>query len=266
MLSRLCHALGRRQDDVKKLSGIMIPVYASVMLALIAVVAVSAGSRQAELVATTNISAATSRRDAVSASLLYRIRSNRRRRRAFDWSTIAVLALPPRRPSMCATGASTSSRSCQVTTLWRDAAKGAGRLPDRRICYIALPRNVARWVGHESGFSGLLSQPFSDFCCRAVRSPLSGGWRLPVMGADAARWWPSSELDADRIYARPGLGAADWGRFRDPAYCRGAAFTDLPDFWRGLSCARDTSTARTTHDPEQRHRVFGTDHAHRNKP
>ena len=46
------------REEVKKLSGIMIPVYASVMLALIAVVAVT-GSRQGELVAATPAPATT---------------------------------------------------------------------------------------------------------------------------------------------------------------------------------------------------------------
>ncbi len=60
----MCHRVyvtlsAEDKKDVKKLSGIMIPVYASVMLALIAVVAVSAGSRQGGLVASTNIPAAT---------------------------------------------------------------------------------------------------------------------------------------------------------------------------------------------------------------
>jgi len=41
------------KEEVKKLSGIMIPVYASVMLVLIAVVAITSGSRQGELVAST---------------------------------------------------------------------------------------------------------------------------------------------------------------------------------------------------------------------
>src|SRR5450759_3749293 len=38
----------------------------------------------------------------------------------------------------------------------RDAAQGAGRLPDRAFVTLLLPRElVARWVGHESGFTGL---------------------------------------------------------------------------------------------------------------
>ena len=39
--------------EVKKLSGIMIPVYATAMVVLIAIVAVTGGSRQGELVAST---------------------------------------------------------------------------------------------------------------------------------------------------------------------------------------------------------------------
>jgi hypothetical protein len=46
------------KEDVKKLSGIMIPVYASALLALIAFIAVTAGSRQGELVASTAAPAA----------------------------------------------------------------------------------------------------------------------------------------------------------------------------------------------------------------
>jgi len=41
------------KKDVKKLSGIMIPVYASVLLALVSFVAVNGTSRQGELIAST---------------------------------------------------------------------------------------------------------------------------------------------------------------------------------------------------------------------
>jgi hypothetical protein len=44
---------------VKKLSGMMIPVYASILLALFALVAVTGGSRQGELVASSSAPAAT---------------------------------------------------------------------------------------------------------------------------------------------------------------------------------------------------------------
>lgn len=55
------HAMLSAEDkkEVKKLAGIIIPIYASAMLALIAFVAVTASSRQAELVASTAAPAAT---------------------------------------------------------------------------------------------------------------------------------------------------------------------------------------------------------------
>ena len=46
------------KKDVKKLSGIMIPVYAAIVLAVIAVVAVTAAPRQGELIASTTVPAA----------------------------------------------------------------------------------------------------------------------------------------------------------------------------------------------------------------
>jgi hypothetical protein len=45
------------KKDLKRLSGIMIPVYASVVLAVIAVVAVTGSHPQTELVASNSISA-----------------------------------------------------------------------------------------------------------------------------------------------------------------------------------------------------------------
>ena len=56
----MCHRVhvmlsAEDKKDVKKLSGIMIPVYASVLLAMIAVIAFAGGSRQ-ELVASTAVS------------------------------------------------------------------------------------------------------------------------------------------------------------------------------------------------------------------
>jgi hypothetical protein len=59
---RMCHH-GRiklsadDREEVKKLSGIMVPVYATAMLALIGFVVVTGGSRQGELVASTTASA-----------------------------------------------------------------------------------------------------------------------------------------------------------------------------------------------------------------
>ena len=45
------------KKEVKKLSGIMIPVYASVLVALVAFVAVSGSARHGELVASTSATA-----------------------------------------------------------------------------------------------------------------------------------------------------------------------------------------------------------------
>jgi hypothetical protein len=47
------------RKDVKKLSGIMAPVYATAILALLAFVVVTGGSRQGELVASTTVPAST---------------------------------------------------------------------------------------------------------------------------------------------------------------------------------------------------------------
>jgi hypothetical protein len=46
------------RKDVKKMSGIMIPVYASIVLAVIAVVAVGSGPRQGQLIASASAPAA----------------------------------------------------------------------------------------------------------------------------------------------------------------------------------------------------------------
>ena len=60
----MCHHLhvtlsAEDKRDVKKLSGVLIPVYASIVLVVIAVVAVTGSSRQNELIASTAVSAAT---------------------------------------------------------------------------------------------------------------------------------------------------------------------------------------------------------------
>ena len=52
----MCHHVhvtlsAEEKAAVRKLSGIMIPVYASILLAMIAVVAVGGGSRQGEMIA-----------------------------------------------------------------------------------------------------------------------------------------------------------------------------------------------------------------------
>ena len=47
------------REDVRKLSGIMLPIYATAMVALLAVIVVTGGSRQGELVASTTAPAST---------------------------------------------------------------------------------------------------------------------------------------------------------------------------------------------------------------
>ena len=47
------------KKDIKKLSGVMIPVYASILLAMIVVVAVSGAPPRGELIASTSAPAAT---------------------------------------------------------------------------------------------------------------------------------------------------------------------------------------------------------------
>ncbi len=58
----MCHHVhvtlsAEEKKDVKKLSGIMIPVYASIMLAVVAVVALTGTPRQGELIAATSVPA-----------------------------------------------------------------------------------------------------------------------------------------------------------------------------------------------------------------
>lgn len=60
----MCHHVhvtlsAEEKKDVKKLSGIMIPVYASIMLAVIAVVAITSGPRQGELIASSSVPSVT---------------------------------------------------------------------------------------------------------------------------------------------------------------------------------------------------------------
>lgn len=115
----------------------------------------------------------------------------RRRRRAFDWSTFAIAAI--------AVGAA-------VTVYWRDGRAHfleilgsdvtlfAEMLPKVLAgCLIGafvtllLPRElVARWVGHESGFTGLLIAAFFGFFLPGgpiTIYPVAGAFL--VMGADA---------------------------------------------------------------------------------
>jgi len=59
----MCHHVhvtlsAEEKKDIKKLSGLMIPVYASIVLAVIAVAAVGGSRPQGELLASTNSSTA----------------------------------------------------------------------------------------------------------------------------------------------------------------------------------------------------------------
>jgi len=47
------------KKEVKKLAGVLIPAYASILLGLVVFMSVSGGSRQGELIASTSTSAAT---------------------------------------------------------------------------------------------------------------------------------------------------------------------------------------------------------------
>ena len=53
------HALCRGKNDAKKFTGVLIPVYASIVLAIIAVVALTGAPRQGELVVASAAPAAT---------------------------------------------------------------------------------------------------------------------------------------------------------------------------------------------------------------
>ena len=60
----MCHHGGIRlsaedREDVRKLSGIMVPIYATAMVALLAFVVVTGATRQGELVASTTAPAST---------------------------------------------------------------------------------------------------------------------------------------------------------------------------------------------------------------
>jgi uncharacterized membrane protein YraQ (UPF0718 family) len=115
----------------------------------------------------------------------------RRRRRAFDWSTAAI---------------ATISLVAAVTVYWREGREHflailgsdltlfAEMLPKVLAgCLIGafvtllLPRElVARWVGHESGFTGLLIAAFFGFILPGgpiTIYPVAGAFL--VMGADA---------------------------------------------------------------------------------
>jgi uncharacterized membrane protein YraQ (UPF0718 family) len=114
----------------------------------------------------------------------------RRRRRAFDWSTaiIAVLAF-----AAAATVYARDGREHFVTILLGDVTLFGEMLPKVLAgCLIGafvtlLPREmVARWVGHESGFMGLLIAAFFGFLLPGgpiTIYPVAGAFL--IMGADA---------------------------------------------------------------------------------
>jgi len=115
----------------------------------------------------------------------------RRRRRAFDWSTaiIAVLAV-----AAAATVYARDGREHFFTILLGDVTLFGEMLPKVLAgCLIGafvtllLPREmVARWVGHESGFMGLLIAAFFGFLLPGgpiTIYPVAGAFL--IMGADA---------------------------------------------------------------------------------
>jgi uncharacterized membrane protein YraQ (UPF0718 family) len=115
----------------------------------------------------------------------------RRRRRAFDWSTatIAVLAF-----AAAATVYVRDGREHFLAILLGDVTLFGEMLPKVLAgCLIGafvtllLPREmVARWVGHESGFPGLLIAAFFGFLLPGgpiTIYPVAGAFL--VMGADA---------------------------------------------------------------------------------
>ena len=115
----------------------------------------------------------------------------RRRRRAFDWSTaiIAILAF-----AAAATVYVRDGREHFLAILFGDLTLFAEMLPKVLAgCLIGafvtllLPREmVARWVGHESGFTGLLIAAFFGFLLPGgpiTIYPVAGAFL--VMGADA---------------------------------------------------------------------------------
>jgi len=115
----------------------------------------------------------------------------RRRRRAFDWSTafIALLAF-----AAAATVYARDGREHFFTILLGDVTLFGEMLPKVLAgCLIGafvtllLPREmVARWVGHESGFMGLLIAAFFGFLLPGgpiTIYPVAGAFL--IMGADA---------------------------------------------------------------------------------
>lgn len=115
----------------------------------------------------------------------------RRRRRAFDWSTATIAALAF---TAAATVYWRDGRAHFLEILAGDVTLLGGMLPKVLAgCLIGafvtllLPREmVARWVGHESGFTGLLIATFFGFLLPGgpiTIYPVAGAFL--VMGADA---------------------------------------------------------------------------------
>jgi uncharacterized membrane protein YraQ (UPF0718 family) len=115
----------------------------------------------------------------------------RRRRRAFDWSTAAIAAIAL---AAAATVYWRDGRDHFFAILGSDLTLFAEMLPKVLAgCLIGtfvtllLPRElVARWVGHESGFTGLLIAAFFGFFLPGgpiTIYPVAGAFL--VMGADA---------------------------------------------------------------------------------
>jgi uncharacterized membrane protein YraQ (UPF0718 family) len=115
----------------------------------------------------------------------------RRRRRAFDWSTAIIAALAF---AAAATVYARDGREHFFTILLGDVTLFGEMLPKVLAgCLIGafvtllLPREmVARWVGHESGFMGLLIAAFFGFLLPGgpiTIYPVAGAFL--IMGADA---------------------------------------------------------------------------------
>ncbi|HME29010.1 MAG TPA: permease [Pseudolabrys sp.] len=115
----------------------------------------------------------------------------RRRRRAFDWSTATIATLAG---AASATVYIRDGREHFLSVLFGDVTLFAEMLPKVLAgCLIGafvtllLPREmVARWVGHESGFTGLLIAAFFGFLLPGgpiTIYPVAGAFL--IIGADA---------------------------------------------------------------------------------
>jgi hypothetical protein len=156
----------------------------------------------------------------------------RRRGRAFDWSTATIAALAFTAAAIIYWR---DGREHFLAVLGGDITLLGNMLPKVLAgCLIAafvtmiVPRElVARWVGHESGFAGLLIAAAFGFI-------LPGGpiTIYPIAGAFVAMG-----ADAGRIYPRSGVGTAVLrAALRDLAHRRSVATAD---------CRRATGAHRT---------------------